>query len=749
MKRLVCFFLVCLTTILVLPGVEAQSVKSSPSDSLKLKKKVRVLPEFTVKRKLARTRLFRHLRDVEGTTLNSGRKTEVVLLRDMTINKVTNSARQIFSKVVGLTINESSEGGLQMNVGGRGLNPNRTANFNTRQNGYDISADVLGYPESYYTPPAEALREIRVIRGAASLQYGTQFGGLLDFKMNRPSFAPWKLEQRCSYGSENLLASFTSLSGTLNKFSYYSYFNYKQGNGFRPNSQFRLMNGFANLNYNWGKNKLSLDWVKYHYLAHQAGGLTDFMFYQNPLQSNRKRNWFRVDWNVLSLKYAYLFNPKTRFSLNLFGLMADRSALGYRSNRISQDDDPNLARDLLIGRFKNWGLEARMLTAYELFGQNCRILGGFKYYQSLNSSQQGEGAKGDKADFVFVEQAGSSYPKKSKFTYPNLNFAFFVENIFHLGKRTTLTPGLRAEWIRTESRGAFTEVFTHPGLAPQYTLKKDNVVKSRPLLLLGLAFAHKQDSFELYANLSQNYRSVTFSDIHSITPGFAISPSISDEKGFSSDLGLRGRWANFLSYDCSAYVLYYGNKIGEYFHENARTGAVERYRDNVGTALTYGFEAMLNWSINNTFFQREDILFNLFVNTAFTGSQYLSSKVPNIQGNRVEFVPLFNLKTGLEFGWNAFKLSTQISYVSEQFAEATNQRTDPKDNLYGVFGQIPAYYVWDASCSYEFNKHIRLEATLQNITNHAYFTQRATGYPGPGIIPSAPFNFVTTLALSL
>jgi Fe(3+) dicitrate transport protein len=41
----------------------------------------------------------------------------------------------------------------------------------------------LGYPESYYATPTEALEEIQVIRGAASLQYGTQFGGLVNFKI--------------------------------------------------------------------------------------------------------------------------------------------------------------------------------------------------------------------------------------------------------------------------------------------------------------------------------------------------------------------------------------------------------------------------------------------------------------------------------------------------------------------------------------------------------------------------------------
>jgi hypothetical protein len=67
----------------------------------------------------------------------------------LTANKATNNARQIFAQVVGQP-STSSDGGLQLSIGGRGLDPNRTSNFNTRQNGYDISADVLGYPESYY-----------------------------------------------------------------------------------------------------------------------------------------------------------------------------------------------------------------------------------------------------------------------------------------------------------------------------------------------------------------------------------------------------------------------------------------------------------------------------------------------------------------------------------------------------------------------------------------------------------------------
>ena len=184
------------------------------------------------------------------------------------------------------------------NIGGRGLNPSRSANFNTRQNNYDISADVLGYPESYYSPPAEALKQIQIVRGAASLQYGTQFGGLVNFIFKKP-VADKKIEflTRNTIGSNSLFTNFSSLSGSINKASYYTFLNYKKGDGFRPNSKFESLNLFAFLNYNLTeKTKLQIEVTYLNYLAQQAGGLTDEMFIDNPVQSNRTRNWFKVNW---------------------------------------------------------------------------------------------------------------------------------------------------------------------------------------------------------------------------------------------------------------------------------------------------------------------------------------------------------------------------------------------------------------------------------------------------------------------
>ena len=82
----------------------------------------------TVEVKSRREEIFalRTLRDVEGTTINAGKKTEVIILENLSANLAANQSRQIYAQVAGLNIYEGSDGGLQLAIGGRGLDPNRT-----------------------------------------------------------------------------------------------------------------------------------------------------------------------------------------------------------------------------------------------------------------------------------------------------------------------------------------------------------------------------------------------------------------------------------------------------------------------------------------------------------------------------------------------------------------------------------------------------------------------------------------------
>ena len=714
--------------------------------NITFEKQTKILSEVLIKGYKIREFQLKRLKDVEGTSIFAGKKSEVILVDQSMANLASNNARQIYNQISGLNIYQNDDAGIQLHIGGRGLDPNRTSNFNTRQNEYDISADVLGYPESYYTPPSEAIKEIQIVRGAASLQYGTQFGGLINFIMKEPSNKKIEFITRNTAGSNRLYTTFSSLSGRVKKFSYYTYYNYKKGDGFRDNSEFKSNNFYFHFGYEVSRRTKITGEISYlNYLAQQAGGLSDKMFSTAPLQSNRSRNWFGLDWFLFNLKLNHKFSSASNLSINFFGLDAERSSIGFRSNRVDQVD-PFTERDLIKGEFNNHGVEVKFLNNYSLFNlKNVFVIGG-KYYRSKSTSKQGPGSNLGDADFEFYLDKFPNYTNQSDYIYPNKNIAIFGENIIYITDKISLTPGLRYENILTRSNGSFKQINLDAAgnvIFNNTTYEKQNSRRSFFLFGLGLSYKTTED-IEWYSNISQNYRSVTFADISIINPSYAISPDISDEKGVTIDLGLRGEIKDLILLDFTLFNLIYNNRIG--FRQKAfKDGSVKSERGNIGNASIYGLESNIDFDINNLLIKNDNMSLNYFINTAIIDSKYTSSYVSGVVGKKVEFVPNLNLKTGIKFGFSNFIFNVQYSFISKQFTDSSNAT---EGNISGIIGEIPQYQLLDASMSYLIRK-FKFEAGINNLTNTYYFTRRATGYPGPGIIPSPPRNFYLTFQIKI
>ena len=553
-----------------------------------------------------------------------------------------------------------------------------------------------------------------------------------------------EVQTQNTVGSNNLYTNFTSLSGTKNKLSYYAFFNYKRGDGFRDNSEFESRNTYFKSIYKPSeKTEISAELTYLSYLAQQAGGLNDVMFNNKPYQSNRSRNWFAIDWLLYNAKITHEFSDRTKFSFNFFGLDATRKALGFRSNRVDQVDSFE-ARDLIKGDFRNYGFESRLLHNYKLLNKNSTALLGLKFYKANNNGQQGPGSNGYGPDFSFQTAQYIDYPAQSDYTYPNLNTAVFGEQLIYLNDVFSITPGFRFEYIKTESQGYSKTIrLDAAGNTILNETNYEDEQRERSFVLLGIGASYKPTVFlEFYGNISQNYRSVTFADISIINPAFVINPEITDEKGYTMDVGARGVFKKLISYDISLFSLLYEDRIG-FVQKVFPDGNVRSERGNIGEARIFGFESLVDFNLNKLFSLGSKIQSNLFFNTSFIDSKYTASQANGIVGNRVEFVPRVNFKTGFKFSYNDFTTSLQYSYISEQFTDATNAK---ESNLSGVIGAIPAYDILDIGCSYSLGD-FTFDAGVNNLLDNAYFTRRATGYPGPGIIPSPPQNVYLTVGL--
>lgn len=705
-----------------------------------VEKNARELAEVTVQ-DTAFKQASGNLRQVEGTAIYAGKKTEVINIANLNANLATNNSRQIYSRAAGINIIEYDGGGLQLGIGGRGLNPSRVSNFNTRQNGYDISADALGYPESYYTPTTEAVDRIEIIRGAASLQYGTQFGGMINFQMKKgPANKPFEITSRQTAGSFGFFNSFNSIGGTVKKLNYYAYYQHKRGDGWRPNSQFTQDGAYIHLDYALtDRLKITGEYTYMNYLAKLPGGLTDADFAADASQSVRDRNWFKVNWNLASISFDYRLGESTKINWRSYHLDAGRKALGILD--YIDRPDPGGPRDQLSDHYSNYGSELRLLHQYKLGGtQTNTFLGGVRVYKGKTLRAQGASDAGSGPDFNFT----GAFPSSSQYTFPGTNVAVFTENIFQLTDKWSVTPGARFEFISTKADGYYT---TRSSPYPDfyYIQNPENKVNNRSFVFFGVGTSYKPvNGVEVYANISQNYRSVNFNDIRVLNRNARVDSLLTDERGYTIDGGIRGNVNSFMRYDVSVFYLKYNKRIGSVNVKSPDGLETYRLRKNIGDSRNIGLESLVEADILKAISQgTSKYKLSVYTNFALIDARYINSQDASVKpDNLVEFVPPVLFRTGVSFGNKRFDVSYQFSYVGKQYSDATNAEFSPR----AIDGVVPAYKVMDLSASYNW-KWFTLSGSVNNLANAKYFTRRADGYPGPGILPSDPRAYYITLQI--
>ena len=152
----------------------------------------------------------------------AGKKVEVLLLNTRDMDLSTNNYRQVFRKTPGIFVSEHDASGLQTSISTRGLSANRSWEFNMRQNGYDIAADPSGYPEAYFSPSLDAVSSIEVYRGSSALQYGSQFGGMINYQLkDQLGERPLTYEGSHTAGSFGMFNSYNAIGGKQGAWTYY------------------------------------------------------------------------------------------------------------------------------------------------------------------------------------------------------------------------------------------------------------------------------------------------------------------------------------------------------------------------------------------------------------------------------------------------------------------------------------------------------------------------------------------------
>ena len=665
-----------------------------------------------------------HLPDTKDGIIFAGKKTELILIDSLDANKAINNTRQILGRIPGLNIVETESSGFTANgIATRGLNPSQSIEMNTRQNGYNISADIYGYNEAYYLPPMEAVNRIEFIRGAASLQFGSQFGGMVNYVIKDAPKKPMEVMVAQTIGSYGLFNSFNSVGGTINKFSYYGFLQYRYMEGYRENSQQSQVSGFGKINYK-ASNKLNLG-IEYSLLrnkVHMPGGLSDDQFNANPQQSTRARNWIKSPWNILTGTLNYNPNENTTFSVKTNFLYSNRS-LVWRN----EDGGPSaidgidpvtgtyVPREVENEDMRNITTEIRGSHSYSLLNQKSTLAGGFRQsYAWFNRQGGGEGTTGSDFDLSYT----GNFEKSMNFT--TTNFAPFVENIFKLTNSFSITPGMRLEYLKSTAKGY--------SIVDGDKLLSD-AKRTRTFTLLGVGSQYKiSRNTNLYGNISQVYRPIDYGQIEPFGVTSKIDPNLKDSKGYNSDLGYRGTIKNYLNFDISGFYMAYNNRIGVTLESDPISGDLYSIRKNIANSVHKGVESYVEFNFIKYFNPNSTFGLSVFDSYSYIDARYTNGE---FKGKRVETATKYINRIGLNFSARNFSTTFQINQVGDAFGDASNTMTS--DNP--VAGYIPAYQVIDWSTTYQY-QNFAIKLGCNNLTNKDYFTRRTDEYPGPGIIPA-------------
>jgi len=701
---------------------------------------------------------------VDGTTLTAGRRNELIKPREVDANLPQNNMRQVLARVPGLMVWENDGSGQQINVATRGLSPNRSWEFNVRQNGYDISADAFGYPEAYYSPPLEAVERIQLLRGGAGLQFGPQFGGLLNYELKRGARdKKVEIETSNTAGSNGLLNSYNAVGGTVGKVNYYAYYRHRQGNGWRPANQFSVDDLHGNVHVALTE-RLTLG-AELTYLTdklQQPGGLTDAQFAQDSRQSNRARNWLSTPWLIPALTLDYRAAERTRLSLKTFGLVAARNSVGFVAGLPAPDTVNRRTRQLAARQvdredYRNLGAELRLTQDVDFLGRTHTLATGLRAYRATAlRRQRGTGTTGADLDLTLTGDGRFA----NEFDFTTTNAAAFTELLLHAGPRLSFTPGLRYDYLRNTGTG-------YLGRAANGAENRiSDQASHRSVLLYGLGAEYQVSAqTNVYANYSRAFRPVLFGDLVPPATTDVIDPNLKDARGYTAEIGYRGNYRSWLRFDVGYFFLSYEDRIGTIRRPvpGSALGQTQQFRTNLGRTRTHGVEAYAEMNLIHAITGNFSLPhLDLFAALSLLDARYGSLPVTSLQGtgvaaqivetnlagSYVENAPRRTLRTGLTFAHRGLSVTGQFSYVGKAYSDANNTE-QPTANA--QTGAIPAYQVADFSATWKLGREqrYRLSGGLNNVFDARYFTRRAGGYPGPGILPADGRTWFAGLGLVL
>ena len=286
------------------------------------------------------------------------------------------------------------------------------------------------------------MERIEFIRAGASLQFGPQPGGAINFVTKMPRRdAPFHFTTKNLFGTDELYQNFTEIDGTFGPVGYYAYYDHRERGGFRANSDYDLNAGSAKLVIDAGSDSRLIATVDLYDEEHgEPGGFRTTIDPTVPLAQNalyqvdrnrttRQFDRFRLQRYYGSLEYQKNFSERTQLDLKGFAGYLQRYSKRQRGGGFGIIPFGAAANtnDVQFRDDYTQGGEARLRHDYDFAGNVSTFAGGLYFYHATQDRTDERGATPD-ADRGVLRRFNQG---------ETTDGSVFAENRFHFGRLST------------------------------------------------------------------------------------------------------------------------------------------------------------------------------------------------------------------------------------------------------------------------------------------------------------------------
>jgi Fe(3+) dicitrate transport protein len=643
------------------------------------------------------------------------------------------SGNEVFRRVPGLNVVDEEGAGLRVNIGIRGLDPDRSRSVLMMEDGIPVALNPYGEPEMYYTPAMDRMSGVEVLKGSGQILYGPQtVGGVINYITADPP-AEEEIRFRIQGGSGRYLSALGSYGNTFDKTGVQITYLRKQAEAMGP-TDFQVNDFSAKLKIAMSdKSTLGVKLAAYNEVSNSTYvGITQRMYdaggddysvlmpndeldvsrylmsfsHQTQLGKNLSlqsmlygytttRNWRRQDYVYNSYSNGSLNPPPADWTGVVWG---DESVAGgaiYLRNRTGNRDR----------QFEVMGWEQKLNYAFSIGSVANNLTVGYRYLYERAYEQRINGSSA-------TAQSGALVSDEIR--TGNAIALYFLDKI-SLNSKLDVSPGLRAEFYDYERE------ILREASADTYKIAENRVGE----LIPGIGMNYRPTTrLNLFTGIHRGYAPPRIKD----AIDFSLENPVLDleaETSWNFELGLRTQLMTGLFAELTWFHMDFDNQI---IPSSQSIGGAGFGVTNAGKTLHQGIETMMNFNSREMF--GSSWLFMMDINGTYTKATYNEDRfIPNgnettnVNGNRLPFAPQLTVSSALTVE-ATFGTGLRLTYtrVGNQFTDELNTII-PSNN--GRIGEMPGYTVLDATLYHRIPKiNAQFNLSVKNLTDERYISTR-------------------------